>query len=161
MQTMLVKRMQLASGQTGRKCLKAEAQRIEKLTRTEGKTRAVERPKTSGKISRVNEKRRTLENDIPVVFRTAAERSSRVELLNLKGRELKVNTINALLIAPAWYTWILKVCPFIKGEKELKVLSLENNAIQSLSRLTNLPNLIYLDLHNNRIQVAWNASAQI
>lgn len=95
---MLVKQMQLASGQTRQKSMKAVAQRIEKLTRTEEKLRAGERAKASGIIPRGDERRLSVENDVPVVFRTAAERSSRVELLNLKDRDLKVNTFHAFLI---------------------------------------------------------------
>ena len=44
-------------------------------------------------------------------------------------------------------------CPILHGEERLKLLNYQNNAIMEIQHLDNLPNLIFLDLYNNRITV--------
>jgi leucine-rich repeat-containing protein 49 len=38
-----------------------------------------------------------------------------------------------------------------QGEQRLRLLNYQNNAIERITNLDNLPNLIFLDLYNNRI----------
>lgn len=70
---------------------------------------------------------------IPVVSRSASEKGTRPDRLTLNGRGLMV-------------------CPTFVGEERLQLLSFENNFIRRIERLT-LPNLIFLDFHNNGLQV--------
>lgn len=45
------------------------------------------------------------------------------------------------------------MCPLIEGEEKLKLLNFQYNQITSIDNLMNLPNLIFLDLYNNKITV--------
>lgn len=49
-------------------------------------------------------------------------------------------------------------CPVLEGEDRLKLLNFQYNQIQCIDNLFNLPNLIFLDLYNNKIKVncSWN-----
>lgn len=47
----------------------------------------------------------------------------------------------------------LPVIPLLEGEQVLRLLNLQNNAIRKIENLFGLPNLIFLDLYNNRIEV--------
>lgn len=70
---------------------------------------------------------------IPFAYRSQASRMMSPERLNLDRRELSV-------------------CPILEGEEQLRLLNFENNKIQKISNLRNLPNLIFLDLYNNQIK---------
>lgn len=70
--------------------------------------------------------------DSLVVFRTAEERQRNPERLNLDRRQLEV-------------------CPLLEQEQRLRLLNFQNNSIRAISNLENLPNLIFLDLYNNKI----------
>ena len=67
-----------------------------------------------------------------VVFRTPDERARNPERLNLDRRQLDV-------------------CPLLENEHRLRLLNYQNNNIQMIQNLENLPNLIFLDLYNNKI----------
>ena len=67
-----------------------------------------------------------------VVFRTPDERARNPERLNLDRRQLDV-------------------CPLLESEHRLRLLNYQNNSIQVIQNLENLPNLIFLDLYNNKI----------
>jgi leucine-rich repeat-containing protein 49 len=45
------------------------------------------------------------------------------------------------------------MCPILEGEQRLRLLNFQNNSIALISNLRNLPELIFLDLYNNQIQV--------
>ena len=70
---------------------------------------------------------------VPVVYRTATEKLSNPERLNLDRRGLKA-------------------CPVLEGEERLRLLNYQNNAISFVANLHNLPNLIFLDLYSNQIR---------
>lgn len=67
-----------------------------------------------------------------VVFRTQEEKTRNPERLNLDRRQLDV-------------------CPLLKNEQRLRLLNYQNNNIRVISNLENLPNLIFLDLYNNKL----------
>ena len=67
-----------------------------------------------------------------VVFRTTEERLRNPERLNLDRRQLEV-------------------CPLLEQEQRLRLLNFQNNSIRVIQNLENLPNLIFLDLYNNKI----------
>jgi hypothetical protein len=67
-----------------------------------------------------------------VVFRTPEERLRNPERLNLDRRQLEV-------------------CPLLEQEQRLRLLNFQNNNIRAIQNLENLPNLIFLDLYNNKI----------
>lgn len=67
-----------------------------------------------------------------VVFRTPEERLRNPERLNLDRRQLEV-------------------CPLLEQEQRLRLLNFQNNNIRVIQNLENLPNLIFLDLYNNKI----------
>jgi len=46
----------------------------------------------------------------------------------------------------------LSACPVLEGEERLRLLNYQNNNIQAISNVANLPNLIFLDLYNNSIK---------
>jgi Leucine-rich repeat (LRR) protein len=46
----------------------------------------------------------------------------------------------------------LTMCPLLEGEERLRLLNYQNNNIQAISNVGNLPNLIFLDLYNNSIK---------
>jgi Leucine-rich repeat (LRR) protein len=68
-----------------------------------------------------------------VVFRTQEEKVRNPERLNLDRRQLDV-------------------CPLLKNEQRLRLLNYQNNNIRTISNLENLPNLIFLDLYNNKLK---------
>lgn len=70
--------------------------------------------------------------DSLVVFRTAEERIRNPERLNLDRRQLDH-------------------CPLLEQEQRLRLLNYQNNNIKYITNLENLPNLIFLDLYNNKI----------
>ena len=70
--------------------------------------------------------------DSLVVFRTPEERLRNPERLNLDRRQLEI-------------------CPLLEQEQRLRLLNFQNNNIRMIQNLENLPNLIFLDLYNNRI----------
>jgi hypothetical protein len=72
------------------------------------------------------------QSDSLVVFRTNEERLRNPERLNLDRRQLEV-------------------CPLLEQEQRLRLLNYQNNNIRSIQNLENLPNLIFLDLYNNKI----------
>ncbi|CAM9322367.1 unnamed protein product [Ectocarpus sp. 12 AP-2014] len=45
----------------------------------------------------------------------------------------------------------LTSCPIIQGDNRLRLLNYQNNLISKITNLTNLPNLIFIDLYNNVI----------
>jgi Leucine-rich repeat (LRR) protein len=67
-----------------------------------------------------------------VVFRTTEERLRNPERLNLDRRQLEI-------------------CPLLEQEQRLRLLNFQNNNIHAIQNLENLPNLIFLDLYNNKI----------
>lgn len=67
-----------------------------------------------------------------VVFRTPEERTRNPERLNLDRRQLEV-------------------CPFLEYEHRLRLLNYQNNNITRIQHLENLPNLIFLDMYNNKL----------
>jgi hypothetical protein len=70
--------------------------------------------------------------DSLVVFRTPEERLRNPERLNLDRRQLDV-------------------CPLLEQEQRLRLLNYQNNSIRVIQNLENLPNLIFLDLYNNKL----------
>ena len=70
--------------------------------------------------------------DSLVVFRTPEERLRNPERLNLDRRQLEI-------------------CPLLEQEQRLRLLNFQNNNIRAIQNLENLPNLIFLDLYNNKI----------
>lgn len=70
--------------------------------------------------------------DSLVVFRTPEERLRNPERLNLDRRQLEI-------------------CPLLEQEQRLRLLNFQNNNIRTIQNLENLPNLIFLDLYNNKI----------
>ena len=76
-------------------------------------------------------------SDLPgamIIYRTEQARQANPERLNLDKRNLDC-------------------CPLIEGEGRLRLLNLQNNRIKKLGHFFGLPNLIFLDLYNNQIQV--------
>jgi hypothetical protein len=67
-----------------------------------------------------------------VVYRLHDERSRNPERLNLDRRQLDV-------------------CPYLEQEQRLRLLNYQNNNIKQIQNLENLPNLIFLDLYNNKL----------
>lgn len=67
-----------------------------------------------------------------VLYRSKAERMVNPERLNLDRRGLRA-------------------CPILEGEDRLRLLNYQNNSIELIANLHNLPNLIFLDLYNNQI----------
>jgi len=47
-----------------------------------------------------------------------------------------------------------QVVPLLEGEQMLRLLNLQNNIISHIDNLHGLPNLIFLDLYNNKIEVS-------
>ena len=75
-------------------------------------------------------------NDHPgalVVYRSPEERAANPERLNLDRRRLTV-------------------CPILKSEEQVRLLNYQSNYIKEIQNLVHLPNLIFLDLYNNRIE---------
>ena len=70
--------------------------------------------------------------DSLVVFRTPEERLRNPERLNLDRRQLDT-------------------CPILEQELRLRLLNFQNNNIRTIKNLENLPNLIFLDLYNNKL----------
>ena len=70
--------------------------------------------------------------DSLVVFRLHDERARNPERLNLDRRQLEV-------------------CPHLEQEQRLRLLNYQNNNIRSIQNLENLPNLIFLDMYNNKL----------
>lgn len=68
-----------------------------------------------------------------VCYRRPVERESNVEKLNLDGLELSH-------------------VPLLEGEEKLKMLTFQHNKIGKIENLISLPNLLYLDLHDNLIK---------
>ncbi|SPQ95183.1 unnamed protein product (mitochondrion) [Plasmodiophora brassicae] len=89
-------------------------------------------PPNATATSSVSSLPRPVNHLIPVVSRSASEKGTRPDRLTLNGRGLMV-------------------CPTFVGEERLQLLSFENNFIRRIERLT-LPNLIFLDFHNNGLQ---------
>jgi len=77
-----------------------------------------------------------------VVYRSAAERTANPERLNLDRRHLRA-------------------CPLLKYEERVRLLNYQNNAITSIANLRGLPNLIFLDLYNNQLEVVGAELAQV
>lgn len=71
-------------------------------------------------------------SDSLVVYRTNEERARNPERLNLDKRQLEI-------------------CPLLEQEQRLRLLNYQNNNIKVIQNLENLPNLIFLDLYNNKI----------
>lgn len=67
-----------------------------------------------------------------VVFRIHDERVRNPERLNLDRRQLDM-------------------CPHLEMEQRLRLLNYQNNNIRTIQNLENLPNLIFLDLYNNKL----------
>ena len=67
-----------------------------------------------------------------VVFRSPEERLRNPERLNLDRRQLDM-------------------CPIMEQELRLRLLNFQNNNIRQIQNLENLPNLIFLDLYNNKL----------
>ncbi|KAJ8577720.1 hypothetical protein ON010_g1490 [Phytophthora cinnamomi] len=70
---------------------------------------------------------------VPIVYRNQKTKASNPERLNLDRRNLPV-------------------IPLLEGEQILRLLNLQNNVIRRIENLLGLPNLIFLDLYNNRIE---------
>lgn len=70
--------------------------------------------------------------ELLVVFRTPEERLRSPERLNLDRRQLES-------------------CPYLEQEQRLRLLNYQNNLIKSIQNVDNLPNLIFLDVYNNKI----------
>ena len=70
--------------------------------------------------------------DSLVVFRTPEERLRNPERLNLDRRQLDI-------------------CPLLEQEQRLRLLNFQNNNIRAIQNIENLPNLIFLDLYNNKL----------
>ena len=70
--------------------------------------------------------------DSLVVFRTPEERLRNPERLNLDRRQLDA-------------------CPLLEQEQRLRLLNFQNNNIRTIQNLENLPNLIFLDIYNNKL----------
>eukprot|EP00602_Paraphysomonas_sp_CaronLab_P009222 CAMPEP_0185034562 /NCGR_PEP_ID=MMETSP1103-20130426/24561_1 /TAXON_ID=36769 /ORGANISM="Paraphysomonas bandaiensis, Strain Caron Lab Isolate" /LENGTH=848 /DNA_ID=CAMNT_0027571271 /DNA_START=69 /DNA_END=2615 /DNA_ORIENTATION=- len=70
--------------------------------------------------------------DSLVVFRLHDERARNPERLNLDRRQLDC-------------------CPHLEQEQRLRLLNFQNNNIRLIQNLENLPNLIFLDLYNNKL----------
>jgi len=69
-----------------------------------------------------------------VVYRSPSERNANPERLNLDKRHL----MN---------------CPVLRHEERVRLLNYQNNYIVNITNLEGLPNLIFLDLYNNSIEV--------
>ena len=67
-----------------------------------------------------------------VVFRTPEERLRNPERLNLDRRQIET-------------------VPILEMELRLRLLNFQNNGIRMIQNLENLPNLIFLDLYNNKL----------
>ncbi|KAF1335668.1 hypothetical protein FI667_g1023, partial [Globisporangium splendens] len=72
---------------------------------------------------------------VPIVYRNQKSKASNPERLNLDR-------------------WNLPVIPLLEGEQMLRLLNLQNNSIRKIENLLGLPNLIFLDLYNNRIEAS-------
>ncbi|XP_059163229.1 leucine-rich repeat-containing protein 49-like isoform X2 [Physella acuta] len=70
---------------------------------------------------------------VPVVYRTADERASNPDRLNLDRRKLAV-------------------CPVLEGEEQLRLLNYQHNFITRIEHLASLKRLIFLDLYDNHIE---------
>lgn len=68
-----------------------------------------------------------------LVNRSLEERAANPEQLNLDRRHLTV-------------------CPLLKSEERVRLLNYQSNYIEEIQNLVHLPNLIFLDLYNNRIE---------
>ena len=66
-------------------------------------------------------------------FRSREDKSANPERLSVDNRQLTA-------------------CPILEGEERLRLLNYQNNNIQAISNVGNLPNLIFLDLYNNSIK---------
>lgn len=51
----------------------------------------------------------------------------------------------------------LNECPILKDEERLKLLNYQYNNIRVIKHLENLPNLIFLDLYNNKVEVSFHS----
>lgn len=71
---------------------------------------------------------------VPIVYRSAEEKSTNPDRLNLDRRRLTI-------------------CPILEGEDQLRLLNFQHNAIAKIEHLSNLRRLIFLDLYDNRIEV--------
>jgi Leucine-rich repeat (LRR) protein len=80
--------------------------------------------------------------DSLVVYRLHDEKSRNPERLNLDRRSLDV-------------------CPYLENEQKLRLLNYQNNNISLISNLENLPNLIFLDLYNNKLRSLEGCLSQI
>ncbi len=70
--------------------------------------------------------------EILIVFRTPDERVRNPERLNLDRRQLES-------------------CPVLEHEQRLRLINYQNNNITAIKNLENLPNLIFLDMYNNKL----------
>ncbi|XP_064618842.1 leucine-rich repeat-containing protein 49-like isoform X2 [Lineus longissimus] len=70
---------------------------------------------------------------IPIVYRTAEERNSNPDRLNLDRRRLTV-------------------CPILEGEDQLRLLNYQHNFITRIQHLNGIKRLIFLDLYDNQIE---------
>ncbi|CAK8673266.1 unnamed protein product [Clavelina lepadiformis] len=77
---------------------------------------------------------------IPIVYRTAEERASNPDRLNLDRRRLTV-------------------CPILEGEEHLRLLNFQHNSISRIQHLSNLRRLIFLDLYDNQVEDMTGLSA--
>ena len=80
----------------------------------------------------------TTSSELPgaiIIHRTDQARQANPERLNLDKRNLEC-------------------CPLVEGEGRLRLLNLQNNRIRKMGHFYGLPNLIFLDLYNNRIEVS-------
>ncbi|XP_069480858.1 leucine-rich repeat-containing protein 49 [Ambystoma mexicanum] len=80
-----------------------------------------------------NSSRGVTKLEIPVVFRTAEEKASYPDKLNLERQNLTV-------------------CPIIEGEEQIHLLNMQHNFITRMQNLSNLQRLIFLDLYDNQIE---------
>lgn len=69
---------------------------------------------------------------VPLVYRTAEDRASNPDRLNLDRRKLSV-------------------CPILEGEERLRMLNLQHNSIVQVQNLSSLRRLVFLDLYDNLI----------
>ena len=67
-----------------------------------------------------------------IVYRTEEEKLKSLERLNLDRRQLTH-------------------CPVLYNEQRLRLLNYQHNAITAIRNVDNLPNLIFLDVYNNKI----------
>ena len=69
----------------------------------------------------------------PPRFRSREDKNANPERLSVDNRQLTA-------------------CPVLEGEDRLRLLNYQNNNIQAITNVGNLPNLIFLDLYNNSIK---------